>query len=138
MQFLVEQKKTLRTTNQEAGNILVLQNHLFLAEQEAATAVARQIAQDPPKALMAVISPQAVGGWSEGSRRRAPNEEGGGAPCPSEFLLKRQNRTTHPQGASREHPNQRHQQQQSDNESRTTTQENNTNTKSSPTEDHAD
>ena len=38
--FLVEQKKSLRTTNAEGGNILVLQNHLYLAEQEAANAVA--------------------------------------------------------------------------------------------------
>ena len=103
---MVAQKKTLSTSNADAGNVLVLQNHLYLAEQEAATAVAQRIAMDPPKALMAVISPQAVGGWS-GGKRRAPNEEGGGAPCPPEFLLKRENRTTNPNGPSREHPNQR-------------------------------
>lgn len=100
----MDQKKSLRTSNLEAGNILVLQNHLYLAEQEAANAVAQRIAMDPPKALMAVISPQNVGGWS-GGKRRAPNEEGGGAPCPSDFLLRREKRTTDPQGPTREHPN---------------------------------
>lgn len=103
--FLIEQKKALRTSNSEAGNILVLQNHLFLAEQEAANAVAQRIALNPPKALMAVISPQNVGGWS-GGKRRAPTEEGGGAPCPSEFLLRREKRTTDPHGPTREHPKQ--------------------------------
>lgn len=104
VQFLVEQKKSLRTVNAEAGNILVLQNHLYLAEQAAANAVAQRIAMDPPKALMAVISPQNVGGWS-GAKRQAP--EGGGAPCPSDFLLRREKRTTDPHGPTREHPNQK-------------------------------
>eukprot|EP00934_Nitzschia_sp_Nitz4_P004033 Nitzschia sp. Nitz4//scaffold82_size85912//76663//77897//NITZ4_005153-RA/size85912-processed-gene-0.18-mRNA-1//1//CDS//3329558871//4023//frame0 len=105
--FLVEQKRTLQTT-QEAANVLVLQNHLFLAEQEAARIVAEQIAVDPPKALTAVIAPQAMAGWS-GPKRKAP--EGGGAPCPPEFLLKREARTQTndgkegDNGPSREHPN---------------------------------
>ena len=82
----------------------MLQNHLYLAEQEAANAVAQRIALNPPKALMAIISPQNVGGWN-GGKRRAPNEEGGGAPCPSEFLLRREKRTSDPHGPTREHPN---------------------------------
>lgn len=102
----MEQKKSLRTSNSEAGNILVLQNHLFLAEQEAANAVAQRIALDPPKALMAVISPQNVGGWS-GAKRRTPSEEGGGAPCPSDFLLRREKRTAEQHGPTREHPSQK-------------------------------
>jgi hypothetical protein len=84
------------------GTVLALQNQLYLAEQEAADAVARQIAADPPKALMAVISPQNVGGW-HGARRREFGEEGGGAPCPPEFLLKREKRPD-ADGPSRVHP----------------------------------
>ena len=75
-----------------------------MVEQEAAIMVAERIAADPPKALMAVIQPQKVGGWS-GRKRRGPKEEGGGAPCPSEFLLKREKRTTNPDGPTRNHPN---------------------------------
>lgn len=94
----------MRTTNADAGNILALQNHLFLAEQQVANMVAQRIALDPPRALMAVISPQNVGGWT-GGKRRAPNEEGGGAPCPSEFLLRREKRSIDEDGPTREHPN---------------------------------
>ena len=85
--------------------IVALQNQLYYAEQEAAGAVAERIAADPPRALMAVISPFNVGGWN--SRKR--QEEGGGAACPSEFLLKREKRTTndeHANGPTREHPSQ--------------------------------
>ena len=90
----MQQKKLLRTSN-DGSDALVqyLQNQLYIAEQEAATLVAREIAQNPPNPLMAVITPQNVGGWS-GSKRRGPNEEGGGAPCPSEFLLNREKRST--------------------------------------------
>ena len=76
---------------------------MYLAEQEAAAIVAKRIAEDPPKALMAVISTQNVGGWS-GRKRRGPNEEGGGAPCPPEFLLNREKRTTNPNGPTRQKP----------------------------------
>jgi hypothetical protein len=51
---------------------------------------------------MAVISPQNVGGW-HGARRREFGEEGGGAPCPPEFLLKREKRPD-TDGPSRVHP----------------------------------
>ena len=73
----MQQKKLLRTSN-DGSDALVqyLQNQLYIAEQEAATLVAREIAQNPPNPLMAVITPQNVGGWS-GSKRRGPNEEGG-------------------------------------------------------------
>jgi hypothetical protein len=82
---------------------LALQNQLYMVEQEAAIMVAQRIAADPPKALMAVISPENVGGWS-GRKRRGPKEEGGGAPCPPDFLLKREKRTTDPNGPTRQHP----------------------------------
>jgi hypothetical protein len=85
--------------------VLALRNQLYLAEEEAAQTVARHIAENPPKALMAVISPENVGGWS-GRKRRGPKEEGGGAPCPSEFLLNREKRTTDPHGPTRQHPSQ--------------------------------
>lgn len=100
---MVAQKKRLREDTPE-NNILALQNQLYMVEQEAASMVAEQIAADPPKTLMAVIQPQKVGGWS-GRKRRGPKEEGGGAPCPSEFLLKREKRTTNPNGPTRNHPN---------------------------------
>jgi hypothetical protein len=99
---LVAQKKELRK-NELDINVLALQNQLYWAEQQAAHLVAQQIANAPPKALMAVISPKNVGGFS-GARRRGPDEEGGGAPCPSDFLLHREKRTTNPNGPTRQHP----------------------------------
>ncbi len=87
-----------------SGYAIVLQNQLHLVEQEAAQLVAQRIAANPPRALMAVITPQAagIGCW----QRRQPNEEGGGAPCPSDFLLKREKRSAaEPNGPSRHHPN---------------------------------
>jgi len=101
--FVVGQKKRLREDTPET-NILALQNQLYMVEQEAASMVAERIAANPPKTLMAVIQPQKVGGFSSG-QRRGPKEEGGGAPCPSEFLLKREKRTTNPDGPTRSHPN---------------------------------
>ena len=89
--------------NTADASILALQNQLYLAEQEAASIVAQKIAADPPKALMGIISPQNVGGWS-GGKRRGPNDEGGGAPCPPEFLLNREKRTTDPHGPTRQKP----------------------------------
>ena len=63
--------------------ILALQTALYNAEQDAANCIAETIALNPPAALMAVIRPQMVAGW-KGNRR--PQPEGGGAPCPEEFL----------------------------------------------------
>jgi hypothetical protein len=97
----VSHKKQLREETADT-NILALQNMLYMKEQEAATAVAQHIAANPPKALQAIISPQAVGGFS--GRKRNP--AGGGAPCPSEFLLKKEKRPTEGVGPSREHPSQ--------------------------------
>jgi hypothetical protein len=103
-QFLVSQKKELRQNHNDI-TVLALQNQLHVAEQQVAHLVAQEIANDPPKALMAVITPKNVGGFS-GARRRQPGEEGGGAPCPSEFLLQREKRTTNPDGPTRQHPSQ--------------------------------
>jgi Serine hydrolase (FSH1) len=101
--FLVEQKKEMRESG--TGEELVLQLQLHNIEQEASRVIAQMIADDPPKALMAVIQPNAeVSGWS-GPKRREFGAEGGGAPCPSEFLLKREKRASNPSGPSRQHPN---------------------------------
>lgn len=69
---------------------LALQNQLYLAEQEASILIAKNIAKNPPSVLMAVIAPKAVA--VGGMKRRGKNEEGGGAPCPPEFLLRRDTR----------------------------------------------
>ena len=84
--------------------MLALQNQLYYAEQEAAQVVARCIAENPPKPLLAVISPQAVVGATSGGKRWQFGEEGGGAPCPSEFLLRREKRAGDLNGPSRVHP----------------------------------
>jgi hypothetical protein len=100
--FIVSHKKQLREQTADS-KVLALENMLYMKEMEAATAVAQYIAANPPKALQAVISPQAVGGFS--GRKRNP--AGGGAPCPSEFLLKKEKRPTEGGvGPSREHPSQ--------------------------------
>lgn len=72
---------------------LVLQNQLFAVEQEAAALLARHAMENPPASLLAAIVPAAtresiVGAWS-GSK---PFKEGGGAPCPAEFLRSIANR----------------------------------------------
>lgn len=100
--FLVDQKKKLRLGDGD-GDIVALQSALHLIELQAADKIAEEIASNPPNSLMAVIRPQGVAGWS-GNKRRQPGEEGGGAPCPSEFLLKRDKRPTNLDTASRVHP----------------------------------
>ena len=105
LQFLVQQKNALFKSD-GVGDELALNNRLHLVQQEAANLVAQHIAEDPPKALMAVVTPQAVGGWS-GRKRREFGAEGGGAPCPPEFLLHRENRSGDKNGPSRHHPNAR-------------------------------
>jgi hypothetical protein len=103
----VEQKNSMRHSGE--GIIQVLQNQLYMAEQEAADAVARCIAENPPALLQAVITPHNVGGWS-GQQKKRP--EGGGAPCPPEFLLNRDKRRTgDANGPSRVHPSEQQQQQ---------------------------
>lgn len=81
--FLIQQKRKLTAC---CSNILTLQNNLHLAELQAADLIAERIALNPPAALMAVIRPGHVSGWT-GSKRRDPSAEGGGAPCPTDFLL---------------------------------------------------
>jgi len=118
--FLVHQKRKLRKSRKDAA-VLALRHELQRTEADAAQLVAREIAQDPPDCLMAVITPKNVGGFSE--RRKGP--AGGGAPCPSEFLLQRAKRSgaeeTTAEGqtgreASREHPNQQSKSQEQETE----------------------
>jgi hypothetical protein len=109
--FLVQQKKRLlRDNDNHNREQLVLRTQLHRLEQEASQLIAQEIAANPPKALMAVITPQSqhVGAWT-GARRREFGAEGGGAPCPPEFLLKRDKRrdqddTRSSSGPSRQHP----------------------------------
>jgi Serine hydrolase (FSH1) len=73
--------------------VWALQTALCRAEQEASECVARVVARNPPASLLAVIQPHVVGGW-QGRRRRLPGQEGGGAPCPYEFVLQRHRRAS--------------------------------------------
>jgi hypothetical protein len=111
--FVCEQKKWLVSDGTALSlyrqEVVALRTALHVAEQEAADVVAESIANDPPAALMAVIRPSDVAGW-KGNKRRQPDEEGGGAPCPFEFLLQRRKRSG--KGASRVHPNQQQNRQQ--------------------------
>jgi Serine hydrolase (FSH1) len=81
---------TLLEYNKAQSEILGLQTALYNAEQDATNCIAETIALNPPAALMAVIRPQLVAGWI-GNRR--PQPDGGGAPCPEEFLHKEKYRT---------------------------------------------
>jgi Serine hydrolase (FSH1) len=76
--------------------VWALQSALCRAEQEASECVARVVALNPPASLLAVIQPQVVGGW-QGRRRRLPGQEGGGAPCPHEFVLPQHHRRASPE-----------------------------------------
>jgi hypothetical protein len=97
--FIIQQKKRVVSSD---TTCIVLQTQLHFLEQEASRLIAEQIAEDPPRALMAVIQPQSVGGWNR--KRREFGAEGGGAPCPSDFLLRREKRAADPSGPSRHHP----------------------------------
>lgn len=106
--FLCHQKRRL-LQHQEDDNsnalALALQTALYQTEHEASTLIANYIAKQPPKPLMAVIQPSrvSVGGWN----REQEKNSGGGAPCPSEFVLKRNQRKQQGEadnGPSREHP----------------------------------
>jgi len=97
--FLVEQKNTAgrveRRLNRAAGRSSQVvardRERLALLEHVAGMALVEHVEANPPKALMAVIAPGAVGGWS-GDRRRDFGSEGGGAPCPQKFVLREEDR----------------------------------------------
>ena len=105
--FLVAQKKRLtfagsrpvvdadntedasQLESQESAALVALQQTLHQTEEEVSSLIAKQIAAHPPKALMAVIQPSQVSGRPWDNLDRPP---GGGAPCPPEFLLRRDKR----------------------------------------------
>ena len=106
--FICQRKKALYSShndetessfdhNHQSNKILALQTALYNAEQDAASCIAETIALNPPAALMAVIRPQMVAGW-KGNRRAQP--EGGGAPCPEEFLHRKSKAVTNSQTES--------------------------------------
>lgn len=112
--FIVDQKKKTRQIGE--SRVLELRNQLYTAEQQASRLIAERIAEDPPSVLMAVVAPKAVAACVGGIKRRGPNEEGGGAPCPPEFLLRRETRF---QGdadgaSSRVHPDDEQEQRSND------------------------
>ncbi|KAL7558497.1 hypothetical protein ACA910_003966 [Epithemia clementina (nom. ined.)] len=88
---------------QESAALVALQQELHLTEEKASSLIAKEIAAHPPKALMAVIQPSQVSGRPWDTMDRPP---GGGAPCPSEFLLHREKRdaSSNTGGPSRVHP----------------------------------
>jgi hypothetical protein len=65
-------------------DVLSMQRRLCALESESMAMINLESGQNPPRALMAVIDRKEVGGWS-GDRRVEP---GGGAPCPSDFVKK--------------------------------------------------
>ena len=102
--WCVDRRKHARTAL-SGGDITLLttqQARLSLLEEYATQIVAHTVASNPPKALMAIIAPNAVGGWTGQKDRNF--EDGGGAPCPREFLMKREERQKHEGSKGREHP----------------------------------
>lgn len=68
----------------------MLQLQLQAMEEKAEKWITTALATAPPKALMAIISPRAVGGWL--GKKESTKEDGGGAPCPRQFIMKRTER----------------------------------------------
>jgi hypothetical protein len=74
-----------------AHEIVRTQRKLAALELSASQMIAMAASENPPKALMAVIDRNAVGGWS-GAKQRGPKDEGGGAPCPPDFVRAKEKR----------------------------------------------
>jgi len=79
---------TPRNLQDYSHDILNMQARLRTLEADSQTIINHESGVNPPRALMAVIDRKEVGGWS-GDRRVEP---GGGAPCPSDFVLKEKER----------------------------------------------
>jgi Serine hydrolase (FSH1) len=93
--FLVEQKQRLTS---KALSIPQIQAELALAEQQVHRLLIERIASNPPSSLMAILGPTTVGGWQGRSKvlqrvGEESNDQGYGAPCPSDFLLRPSERT---------------------------------------------
>lgn len=74
-------------------SVLLMQSRLKKLELYAGSLIAMESEENPPRALMAVVDRNAVGGWSGGRR----NEPGGGAPCPVDFVKKEKERQEGPE-----------------------------------------
>jgi len=72
------------------------QKRLLMLEVEAREMVRESTTVNPPRALMAVIDKNSVGGWS-GSRKNVPLR---GAPCPQEFVKKKGERNGDVEGGT--------------------------------------
>jgi hypothetical protein len=68
-----------------------LRKQLHDIEEIAAEVLASHVSNNPPAALMAFIRPNFISGWG-GNTRLRPGEQGGGAPCPADFLLPQEER----------------------------------------------
>lgn len=86
--FVVQQKQEIRCKLKSHQDMLQLQ--LQAMEEKAEKWITTALATAPPKALMAIISPRAVGGWL--GKKESTKEDGGGAPCPRQFIMKRTER----------------------------------------------
>jgi hypothetical protein len=95
--FICAQRKFLMN-NADSTSLVALRCVLEVAEQEVSDLLHQSIAEKPPAALLAVIRRNNAGVW-QGPKRR---DDVGGAPCPSEFLQKREQRQNG--GGSRIHP----------------------------------
>lgn len=110
--FLVKQKKAKKMERriqiQEKENTVIdiaaaierTRAELSFVQEEAQSLMASVVAENPPKALMAVITPDPsrngtlVGGWDgdKDAFRSEGFKTSGGAPCPKEFTLKQKER----------------------------------------------
>jgi len=97
--FILQCKhKILEQQQQQMTSSLLMQqqDELRLTQimQESTNLLLQEIHNNPPRSLMAVIAPNVVGGWTGDSKRNdgIGKNDGGGAPCPSEFLLRAQDR----------------------------------------------
>lgn len=89
--FLLSQHLCNRRSLEWEKEVVRQRRALVELERKASELVMEHSSKNPPKALLAVIGSGRVGGWL-GPRRRSPGEEGGGAPCPEDFLCRREER----------------------------------------------
>lgn len=108
MMKIIQEKEYHNTNNNNNKTIEAIiektKLELAIVQEEAQSIMASVVAENPPKALMAVITPDPskknndggilVGGW-DGDKDAFRSEEfinSGGAPCPKEFTLKQKER----------------------------------------------
>eukprot|EP00586_Coscinodiscus_wailesii_P021916 CAMPEP_0172496900 /NCGR_PEP_ID=MMETSP1066-20121228/94676_1 /TAXON_ID=671091 /ORGANISM="Coscinodiscus wailesii, Strain CCMP2513" /LENGTH=390 /DNA_ID=CAMNT_0013269443 /DNA_START=24 /DNA_END=1196 /DNA_ORIENTATION=+ len=104
--FIIARKNAIKAKQgPNARLILETQQKLHSKTLAATDLICETVAMNPPKALMAIIAPNALGGWS-GPKIRDPTD-GGGAPCPREFVMREHEREKEwgIRDVGREHPN---------------------------------